>query len=165
MRSFCNKPRVKFKAYLKKNHKKCSVQGNIHWDSQHIYTTMVCIKKIVSSMISSCFRIRVQCNSTSIQYNNRILFRRQGNMCPPDHPIHFQQRLLVYSKFKFCNHLTPKIDHISKWNSYCTWEAFKVGEVANFWLLFGLRVRYNFTFTETRWVFFLLKLKTIDPKC
>ena len=61
----------------------------------------------------------------------------------------YPRRLQLYSKFKFCNYLTPKIGLVSEKFSYGPWEALKVGRVANF----CLKIDYSFTFTERRWSF------------
>ena len=70
----------------------------------------------------------------------------------------YLRRLQLYSKFKFCNYLTPKIGLVSEKFSYSPWEALKVRRVAHFMLRFGLEIDYSFTVTETRWIFFLLPI-------
>ena len=85
--------------------------------------------------------------------------RGEGHICPPYHisaifsGSTYPRRLQLYSKFKFCNYLTPKIGLVSEKFSYDPWEALKVGRVAHFLLRFCLEIDYNFTFIESRWSF------------
>ena len=80
--------------------------------------------------------------------------RGEGQICPPYHisaifsGSTYPRRLQLYSKFKFCNYLTPKIGLVSEKFSYDPWEALKVGRVAHFLLRFCLEIGYDFTFTE-----------------
>ena len=95
--------------------------------------------------------------------------RGEGHICPPYHisaifsGSTYPRRLQLYSKFKFCNYLTPKIGLVSEKFSYDPWEALKVGRVAHFLLRFCLKIDYNFTFTERRWSF-LVEIEIKRPQ-